>query len=251
MLKFFRRIRFDLMEKNKTGKYFKYAIGEIVLVVIGILIALSINTWNQNQINIRKEIHALKGLKGDLINLVERLEQWEEFNRTGERLVMKILNYNGVNINKPAMDSVFSSMLFVNVLDKGGGPLEAMISTGKLELIRDHNIREKLSKWPDMLEDIHTNDLSVRDLVWREIIPYLAEYGIPEFYCEKPEIYCTIDEPISNAYLNILKDNKFKALMNIRLTGFRTIALDYGSKAFQAREILNLINNYLTNETKE
>ncbi|MFT7628216.1 MAG: sensor domain CHASE-containing protein, partial [Ulvibacter sp.] len=38
------------MEKNKTGKYFKYAIGEIVLVVIGILIALSINNWNQERI---------------------------------------------------------------------------------------------------------------------------------------------------------------------------------------------------------
>ncbi len=46
MIKFFRKIRYDLMGKNKTGKYLKYAIGEIVLVVIGILIALSINNWN-------------------------------------------------------------------------------------------------------------------------------------------------------------------------------------------------------------
>ena len=35
--------------ENKTGKYFKYAIGEIVLVVIGILIALQINNWNENR----------------------------------------------------------------------------------------------------------------------------------------------------------------------------------------------------------
>jgi len=49
MLKFFRRIRFSLMEQNKTGKYFKYAIGEIILVVIGILIALQINNWNENR----------------------------------------------------------------------------------------------------------------------------------------------------------------------------------------------------------
>ena len=49
MIKFFRRIRYELMEKNKTGKYLKYAIGEIVLVVIGILIALSINNWNENK----------------------------------------------------------------------------------------------------------------------------------------------------------------------------------------------------------
>jgi hypothetical protein len=46
MIKFFRHIRRSLLEQNKMGKYFKYAIGEILLVVIGILIALSINNWN-------------------------------------------------------------------------------------------------------------------------------------------------------------------------------------------------------------
>jgi hypothetical protein len=50
MLKFFRKIRYDLMAKNKTGKYFKYAIGEIVLVVIGTLIALQINNANENRL---------------------------------------------------------------------------------------------------------------------------------------------------------------------------------------------------------
>jgi hypothetical protein len=49
MIKFFRKIRYDLMGKNKTGTYFKYAIGEIVLVVIGILIALQINNANENR----------------------------------------------------------------------------------------------------------------------------------------------------------------------------------------------------------
>jgi len=47
MIKFFRKIRYDLMEKNKTAKYFKYTLGEIILVVIGILIALQINYLNQ------------------------------------------------------------------------------------------------------------------------------------------------------------------------------------------------------------
>ncbi|NND93668.1 MAG: hypothetical protein HKN45_02320 [Flavobacteriales bacterium] len=49
MIKFFRRIRYDLMGKNKTGKYLKYAIGEIILVVIGILIAVQINDWNETR----------------------------------------------------------------------------------------------------------------------------------------------------------------------------------------------------------
>jgi len=49
MIKFFRKIRQNLVMENKTGKYFKYAIGEIILVVIGILIALQINNWNERR----------------------------------------------------------------------------------------------------------------------------------------------------------------------------------------------------------
>ena len=49
MIKFFRKIRQNLLSEGKTGKYFKYAIGEIVLVVIGILIALQINNWNEGR----------------------------------------------------------------------------------------------------------------------------------------------------------------------------------------------------------
>ncbi len=88
MIKFFRRIRFDLMEKNKTGtsadrashealaeaqasakagKYFKYAIGEIILVVIGILIALGINNWNESRKNQNLERIYIQELKTDLI----------------------------------------------------------------------------------------------------------------------------------------------------------------------------------------
>ncbi len=67
MINFFRKIRYDLMEKNKTGKYLKYAIGEIILVVIGILIALQINNWNTNRF---KE----KTLKGDLLFVLEDIE---------------------------------------------------------------------------------------------------------------------------------------------------------------------------------
>ena len=78
MIKFFRKLRYDLMEKNKTGKYFKYAIGEIVLVVIGILIALQINNWNeQNKIDnsINSHLEILKQ------NLIEDQTQLEDLNQ--------------------------------------------------------------------------------------------------------------------------------------------------------------------------
>jgi hypothetical protein len=53
MIKLFKKIRQNLLLENKTSKYFKYAIGEIVLVVIGILIALQINNWNENKKSLR------------------------------------------------------------------------------------------------------------------------------------------------------------------------------------------------------
>jgi hypothetical protein len=65
MIKFFRRIRQQLLSENKFSKYLIYAIGEIFLVVIGILIALQINNWNQQRIQNKNEQLALKNLKQD------------------------------------------------------------------------------------------------------------------------------------------------------------------------------------------
>lgn len=78
MIKFFRHIRKDLMEKNKTGKYLKYAIGEIVLVVIGILIALQVNNLNDlRKTNIQKDLlveSVIKDLKMDTTMLGQSIK---------------------------------------------------------------------------------------------------------------------------------------------------------------------------------
>ena len=66
MLHFFRKIRHDLIANNKSYKYLKYGIGEIVLVVLGILIALQINNWNEERKNEEKQLSLLANLKNDL-----------------------------------------------------------------------------------------------------------------------------------------------------------------------------------------
>lgn len=74
MIKFFRQIRFKLMSENKTSKYFKYAIGEIILVVIGILIALQINNWNEDRKNRSKEAKILRSLQSNLRTDIKNIE---------------------------------------------------------------------------------------------------------------------------------------------------------------------------------
>ncbi|MGB5316457.1 MAG: DUF6090 family protein, partial [Robiginitalea sp.] len=66
MLRFFRTLRQRFLNENKFNKYLLYAIGEIVLVVIGILIALSINNWNENLKNKKLETSYLKRIYEDL-----------------------------------------------------------------------------------------------------------------------------------------------------------------------------------------
>ena len=82
MIKFFRKIRQNLLMENKTGKYFKYAIGEIVLVVIGILLALQINTWNNNRIAKKqlKEIYEQiqTDLKVDTTRIAQIVKLYDE-----------------------------------------------------------------------------------------------------------------------------------------------------------------------------
>jgi len=75
MIKFFRRIRQQLLSENKFSKYLIYTIGEIILVVIGILIALQVNNWNQNRIDLKIEKQLLFELLKNLEVNEERLKE--------------------------------------------------------------------------------------------------------------------------------------------------------------------------------
>lgn len=91
MIKIFRKIRFNLLEQSKTGKYLKYAIGEIVLVVIGILIALQINNWNEERKYRLLESKILKDLQSDLTHNIDNLEEGIRRLKTGHEDNLRVL----------------------------------------------------------------------------------------------------------------------------------------------------------------
>ncbi|MAD97150.1 MAG: hypothetical protein CMB99_07490 [Flavobacteriaceae bacterium] len=73
MIKFFRKIRQKLLAENRFNKYLLYAFGEIILVVIGILIALQINNWNEQQANEERIKSTLRQVQKDLLNDIEEI----------------------------------------------------------------------------------------------------------------------------------------------------------------------------------
>jgi len=124
MLKIFRKIRYNLMSENKTGssaetsvkagKYLKYAIGEIILVVIGILIALSINNWNEGRKNNLKESLLVKNIIEDLrldsIQISQSLNELADQIHVVDDLIVKafdsekILNYDLMGLVRYSSD---------------------------------------------------------------------------------------------------------------------------------------------------
>lgn len=117
MIKFFRRIRFNLMEQNKTGKYLKYAIGEIILVVIGILIALQVNNWNESRKERRLEIQLLKDLRAELEFTDKELGIVARNNEEDVKNYIKIRKYIDEDLPyNSSLDSAFG------ILDTWGMP---------------------------------------------------------------------------------------------------------------------------------
>ncbi|WP_338732378.1 DUF6090 family protein [Mangrovimonas cancribranchiae] len=95
MIHFFRKIRQSLLSEGRTTKYFKYAVGEIILVVIGILIALSINNWNSNRITSNKKTEYLLRISDELKGQIKELKLYNDDLTTqikDNKHVLKILD---------------------------------------------------------------------------------------------------------------------------------------------------------------
>jgi len=148
MIKFFRRIRFDLMEKNKTGKYFKYAIGEIILVVIGILIALQINNWNENVKDREREQEILVDLKTSLKDNLDLCSNAFEPRLTIKNKGLEYLKktaYEHQNLPNDTLIIYIRAMQRDIIFRYDSGPYDALKSSG-FELIKNKELRKQIIK---------------------------------------------------------------------------------------------------------
>ena len=151
MIKFFRKIRQNLLMENKTSKYFKYAIGEIVLVVIGILIALQINNWKQEQNRASQEHRLLKSLQSDFVESKKRLKQnMFQQKRSIKECVALIEMYEG---SRPMLsnDSIKIYLQYGAYSwyrpELVTGAFEALINTGDSELIKNDSLTKLMTEY--------------------------------------------------------------------------------------------------------
>jgi hypothetical protein len=157
-MKFFRKVRQHLLSQNKYTKYFSYAAGEIILVVIGILIALTINNCQQRKIIKQKEQTYLKGLKEEFYINKVKLKNLIEVNKQNYLGVKSILDYTNkdtIDLSEKEFSEIITHSLSYDIFyNPNNSLLMEMISSGSLKDISNPSLRAMLTNWVSTLEDI-------------------------------------------------------------------------------------------------
>jgi hypothetical protein len=153
MIKFFRLIRQQLLTENKFSKYLLYAIGEIALVVIGILLALQINNWNENQKDRKAENQALISLKLEFDENQMRLDQLLERRKSQEKQCRNYLNLI-TDATIPISQRVTASTPSSNAALWGGTNtvLNSLLNTGGINRILNDSLKVLLTNWPTKVD---------------------------------------------------------------------------------------------------
>ena len=169
------------MEQNKTGKYLKYAIGEVVLVVIGILIAISINSWNENRISRNKEILLLKELNNEFklnkIQLDSAIYYHKRALNSAESIMLKFpIDSKTINLDSLGIHSFYMNWYYT--FDPSEGIINALTNSSSYDLISNNDLRKLLISWSDVLENYQEEEIIALNNFMNHLKPYIKKHTV-------------------------------------------------------------------------
>jgi hypothetical protein len=179
MLSVFRKIRLRLLRLDATKRYVVYAIGEIALVVIGILIALQVNNWNEQ----RKDLRMVRVITTNLISEFEsnRLTLQARMNTLASsishsRKILSMIGSYDSELEEREIDSILSYTTYYGNFNPSNAAIEELIHSGKLDLVEDDTLKQYLFQWLQLLEDT-SEDFKNQDLKTNEyLVPFLSRH---------------------------------------------------------------------------
>ncbi len=242
MIQFFRRIRQQLLVENKTGKYLKYAIGEIILVVIGILIALSINNWNEEKKSIQKGQKILVDVRANVEFNTIQFQKDIEINRKAINSIDIVLN--NITVTKIYNDSIARHLRFATWWAssrwKSSG-YEALIDYG-VDIIQSKELRESIIdlyevSYPEVAENTRLSEGN-----WHTILPYWLE-----LINRDASDFIVADQHKARPfnYQEIVKSNMFRSILTF-IRSQRVLDIQLRERAIKKnKELIELINKEL------
>jgi len=252
MINFFRKTRKKLADDNKPLQYARYAIGEILLVVVGILIALQINNWNEDQRARAEERTLLENLHEDL---QAASEQSVGFIKKEELLIDRLIMVLDIHPNgKPAppeyyVDSIILPMIWefesnVPVVNS----YAEIKNTGKTSLIRNREIRQKFTNLELSINFLNTQ-VKDRLTVQQIRIDDIAENDINLVrYANAPDksLIVAIDKEPENDYPTVFKRPKVRNLLAMKLLLTRDVLKFRLELQKEIQDIVDLIDKEIS-----
>ncbi|OIQ36857.1 MAG: hypothetical protein BM563_09850 [Bacteroidetes bacterium MedPE-SWsnd-G1] len=163
MIKFFRKIRQQSLTENKFSKYLIYAIGEIILVVIGILIALNINNRNDEISKRQDEQNFYSNTKQQLLDDASNIKSQIEYNSRYTKQFKYAIELIEINdrAKKDSLGKIAVNLTNYSDFDRQGNIYETMVNSGDIKLLKNNEIIERLRQleetyiYANRMETIH------------------------------------------------------------------------------------------------
>ena len=162
-MKIFRKIRQQLVTENKISKYLLYATGEIILVVIGILIALNINNRNEQQSKSDAELNFYHNTKEQLLDDLSNIESNIQYNNRYVKqfkYAVRIIELNDRS-KKDSLSQIAVNIMTNSDFDRQGNIYETMVNSGDVKLLKNNKIIQGLRRleetyiYVNRMETIH------------------------------------------------------------------------------------------------
>lgn len=180
MISIFRNIRQNLLAQNRFSRYLVYALGEILLVVIGILIALQINTWNENRINKNKEVAIISDLHREFQKNKTKLDSTIAYHRTILEAISEVMNLIG-EPEEFVLEHNTDSLIYLTIDYDDFSPSQSviseLISSGKLNLISSDSLRVLIFDWVSVIEEKNESYATMDEMSQNMTLPYLSKNG--------------------------------------------------------------------------
>ncbi|MDO1501253.1 DUF6090 family protein [Winogradskyella maritima] len=158
--------------QNKSTRYFKYAIGEIILVVIGILIALQINNWNENRKERQQEQVLLGQLQSEFQSNLDQLDQKIRLRDDMLNASLKILAYFD-DPETANQDSLIAYLSITQMVPTFDPIVNDLVSSGQMQLIKNQVLKEKLARWTSEVVQVTEEEISWGNISANHFLPHL------------------------------------------------------------------------------
>lgn len=155
---------------------------EAALIVTSILLAFGIEAWWDGHRDREEEGRVLMGLEAEFRQHVATLEGYTERSNAALRRLRYLLDgeLRGVGeVPDDSLDMAFWDLMWAPTFDPGSGTRDALISSGRLELLQSEELRDRLAAWQGVVDELRDNQLAVRGYVVDTLVPFLSAQAIP------------------------------------------------------------------------